>query len=94
MLYLMDISLSYYAQPLQQLLPDQDFWMTASGRVAKKAGSVLIKTHFYQSVNRDWVLMIITKYILKHTLYGLMYVILYIWLKMDTFIYPTIPIGH
>jgi hypothetical protein len=32
MFYLMDISLSYYAQPLQQLLPDQDFWMTASGR--------------------------------------------------------------
>jgi len=29
MFYLMDISLSYYAQPLQQLLPDQDFWMTA-----------------------------------------------------------------
>ena len=33
MFYLMDISLSYYAQPLQQLLPDQDFWMTASGRL-------------------------------------------------------------
>ena len=32
MFYLMDISLSYYAQPLQQYLPDQDFWMTASGR--------------------------------------------------------------
>jgi hypothetical protein len=31
MFYLMDISLSYYAQPLQQLLPDQDFWMTAFG---------------------------------------------------------------
>jgi hypothetical protein len=30
--YLMDISLSYYAQPVQQLLPDQGFWMTASGR--------------------------------------------------------------
>jgi hypothetical protein len=33
MFYLMDISLSYYAQPLQQLLPDQDFWMTAFGRL-------------------------------------------------------------
>jgi hypothetical protein len=32
MFYLTDISLSYYAQPLQQLLPDQDFWMTAFGR--------------------------------------------------------------
>ena len=30
MIYLMGISLSYCAQPLQQLLPDQDFWMTAS----------------------------------------------------------------
>ena len=25
----MDIPLSYYAQSLQQLLPDQDFWKTA-----------------------------------------------------------------
>jgi len=33
MFYPMNISRSYYAQPLQQLLPDQDFWMTASGRV-------------------------------------------------------------
>jgi len=32
MFYLMNITLSYYAQPLQQLLPDQDFWMTAIGR--------------------------------------------------------------
>jgi len=31
--YLMDISLFYCAQPLQQLLPDQDFWMTAFGRL-------------------------------------------------------------
>ena len=32
MFYLMDVSLSYNAQPLQQLVPDQDFWMTAPGR--------------------------------------------------------------
>jgi hypothetical protein len=32
MFYPMNISLSYYPQPLQQLVPDQDFWMTASGR--------------------------------------------------------------
>jgi hypothetical protein len=32
MFYLMDISLSYYAQPLQQLLPDQDFWPTVAIR--------------------------------------------------------------
>ena len=46
MFYLMDISLSYYAQPLQQLLPDQDFWMTAIGRyllytTTRAEGSVL-----------------------------------------------------
>jgi len=32
MFYMMNISLSYYPQPLQQLVPDQDFWMTAPGR--------------------------------------------------------------
>jgi hypothetical protein len=32
MFYLMDISLSYYAQPLQQLLADQDFWPTVAIR--------------------------------------------------------------
>jgi hypothetical protein len=32
MIYLMDISLSHCAQPLQQVLSDQDFWMTAFGR--------------------------------------------------------------
>jgi hypothetical protein len=37
MFYLMNISLSYYAQPLQPLLPDQDFWMTASDRTENKA---------------------------------------------------------
>jgi hypothetical protein len=43
MVYLMDISLSYCAQPLQQLLPDQDFWMTASGRKQKLA---LLISHY------------------------------------------------
>jgi len=34
MFYPMNISFFFYAQPLQQLLSDQDFWMTASGRLA------------------------------------------------------------
>jgi hypothetical protein len=33
MFYLMDFSLTYYAQSLQQLLPGQDFWMAAVGWV-------------------------------------------------------------
>jgi len=38
MFYMMNISLSYYPQPLQQLVPDQDFWMTAPGRYRRFSG--------------------------------------------------------
>jgi hypothetical protein len=41
MFYLVDISLSYYAQPLQQILPDQDFWMTAFGRTENETPSAI-----------------------------------------------------
>jgi len=47
MFYLMDISLSYYAQLLQQLLPDQDFWMTVAirlGVISSEKGRKGLKT--------------------------------------------------